>query len=161
MRRRIRRRRWRMRCDEFFVKTAQRLDGIELSLIRQINSLATPLSVNLGIGEPNLEPDETLVEMARRAATTDWRYSPNAGHLALRKELADDPNEVCVTAGTEEALYAIFQAYVDPGDEVLVPDPGFLAYATLARLCGAKPIAYPLEPPSWQLDAGEVTKRIT
>jgi len=76
------------------MRFASRLDGIELSLIRQINALATPLSVNLGIGEPNLEPDETLREMARRAATTDWHYSPNAGHLSLRKKLADDPNEV-------------------------------------------------------------------
>jgi len=143
------------------MRFASRLDGIEFSLIRQINALATPLSVNLGIGEPNLEPDETLCEMARRAATTDWHYSPNAGHLSLRKKLADDPNEVCVTAGTEEALYAIFQAFVDPGDEVLVPDPGFLSYATLARLCGAKAVPYALEPPSWQLDAAEVTKRIT
>lgn len=143
------------------MRSASRLDGIELSLIRQINALATPLSVNLGIGEPNLEADETLREMARRAATTEWRYSLNAGHLSLRKKLADDPNEVCVTAGTEEALYAIFQAYVDPGDEVLVPDPGFVSYATMARLCGATAVPYPLEPPSWQLDAGEVTKRIT
>jgi len=143
------------------LNSALRLQGIELSLIRQINALATPLSVNLGIGEPNLEPDDTLREMARRAATTDWHYSLNAGHITLRKKLASDPSEVCVTAGTEEALYAIFQAYVDPGDEVLVPDPGFLSYATMARLCGATAVPYPLEPPSWQLDANEVTKRIT
>src|ERR1041384_7029739 len=86
---------------------ASRLDGIELSLIRQINALATPLSVNLGIGEPNLEPDETFREMARRAATTSWRYSPNPGALSLRKKLGDafgvDPkSEICITAGTEE-----------------------------------------------------------
>ena len=39
------------------MKTAARLDGIELSLIRQINALATPYSLNLGIGEPNVAPD--------------------------------------------------------------------------------------------------------
>src|ERR1043166_6277182 len=99
--------------------------GIELSLIRQINALATPLSVNRGMGEPNLEPDETLREMARRAATTSWRYSPNAGALSLRKKLGEafgvDKSGICVTAGSEEGLYAIFQAFVDEGDEVLVP----------------------------------------
>ena len=130
--------------------------GIELSLIRQINALATPLSVNLGIGEPNLEPDETLREMARRAATTSWRYSPNPGAMSLRKKIGEvfevPASDVCVTAGTEEALYAIFQAYVGEGDEVLVPDPGFLSYATLARLAGATVRTYPLEPPSWTLD---------
>src|SRR6185369_2853669 len=140
---------------------AQRLANIELSLIRQINALATPLSTNLGIGEPNVEPDETLREFARRAAGTSWHYSANAGHMSLRKKLAADPNEVCVTAGTQEALYAIFQAYVDPGDEVLVPDPGFVAYATLAKICGAEAVPYPLEAPSWRLDARAVTQRVT
>ncbi|HEX9164049.1 MAG TPA: pyridoxal phosphate-dependent aminotransferase [Thermoanaerobaculia bacterium] len=140
---------------------AERLHGIELSLIRQINALATPLSVNLGIGEPNFEPDETLREMARRATAVPWRYSPNAGQLSLRKKIAErttyDPRtEVCVTAGTQEALYAIFQAYVNPGDEVLVPNPGFISYATIARICGATPVPYELDPPGWTLDAAKI-----
>ena len=143
------------------MRPAHRLDGIELSLIRQINALATPLSVNLGIGEPNIEPDQTLREMARRATAVPWRYSPNAGHLSLRKKIAagtsyDAKTEVCVTAGTEEALYAIFQAYVNPGDEVLIPDPGFISYATVARLCGATPVPYDLEPPGWTLDPSKL-----
>src|ERR1043166_10347072 len=136
-------------------KTAKRLEGIELSLIRQINAPPPPLPVNLGIGEPNLEPDETLREMAPRAATTSWRYSPNAGALSLRKRLGEhfgvDKSEVCITAGTEEGLYAIFQAYVGVGDEVLVPDPGFVSYATLAKLAGATVRTYALEPPAWTL----------
>src|ERR1700686_5711233 len=103
------------------MRTADRLAGIELSLIRKINALATPLSANLGIGEPNVEPDETLLEMARRAATASWKYTANAGNLSLRKRLAANPAEVCITAGTEEGLYALFQAYVNPGDRGLVP----------------------------------------
>lgn len=144
------------------------MGGVELSLIRQINALATPLSVNLGIGEPNLEPDDTLREMARRAATTSWRYSANAGVLSLRKRVGEalapalDPkSEICITAGTEEGLYAIFQAFVDAGDEVLVPDPGFLSYATLARLAGATVTTYALEPPAWRLDAAAVLAKVT
>src|SRR5256714_3847033 len=104
--------------------------------------------------------------MARRAATTSWRYSPNAGALSLRKHVGEafgvDPNsEVCITAGTEEGLYAIFQAFVGEGDEVLVPDPGFLSYPTLARLAGATVRTYALEPPSWKLDpdALHITKK--
>src|SRR5688500_15946457 len=109
------------------MKPAARLDGIELSLIRQINVLATPLSLNLGIGEPNVEPDERLREMARHAATASWHYTANAGTLALRKKLCEktpyDPrSEVCVTAGTQEGLFSVFTALVDPGDEVLVPN---------------------------------------
>jgi aspartate/methionine/tyrosine aminotransferase len=147
------------------VKSADRLANIELSLIRQINALATPYSVNLGIGEPNVVPDERLREMARRAATTPWQYSPNAGHLSLRKKLCDTPydpkSEVCVTAGTQEGLFAVFTAYVNPGDEVLVPDPGFLSYATLAKVCGATAVPYKLEPPDWAIDVDALEKNIT
>jgi aspartate/methionine/tyrosine aminotransferase len=145
---------------------AKRLQNIELSLIRQINALATPLSVNLGIGEPNVEPDETLRAFAMKAASTgSWHYTPNAGTLALRKLIAgerfDPRNEVCVTAGTEEALFSIVQAFVDPGDEVLVPNPGFLSYATLVRIAGATPITYDLEPPDWRIDFDALLRRIT
>jgi aspartate/methionine/tyrosine aminotransferase len=146
---------------------ARRLDGIELSLIRQINALAMSASVNLGIGEPNVEPDEALREMARRAAGTgSWHYSANAGNLSLRKKVCEgtdfDPkSDACITAGTEEGLYAIFQAFVDEGDEVLVPDPGFVSYPTLARLCGAKPVRYNIEPPEWRLDANAVLGKIS
>jgi len=148
------------------VAAAKRLADIELSLIRQINALATPLSVNLGIGEPNILPDERLHEMARRAATTSWHYSPNPGTLSLRRKLAqatrfDPKSEACVTAGTEEGLFSIFTAYVDPGDEVLVPNPGFVAYATLAKICGAKPVTYDLDPPAWELDVEAIRRKIT
>lgn len=147
-------------------RPADRLAGIELSLIRQINALATPLSVNLGIGEPNVAPDARLREMAQRAATVPWQYSPNAGHLSLRKKLAEgtpyDPkSEVCVTAGTQEGLFSIFTAFVNPGDEVLVPNPGFVSYATLARICGANVVTYDLDPPSWEIDVDALRSRIT
>ncbi|HEV7489125.1 MAG TPA: pyridoxal phosphate-dependent aminotransferase [Thermoanaerobaculia bacterium] len=145
---------------------AKRFADIEISLIRQINALATPLCVNLGIGEPNIEPDENLRKLAVDAAVNgSWHYTPNAGTLSLRKLIAGEsgfePNEVCVTAGTEEALFSIFQAYVDPGDEVLVPNPGFLAYATLARIAGATPVTYDLEPPEWRVDIDTLLKKIT
>ena len=148
------------------MKVADRLRDIELSLIRQINALATPYSVNLGIGEPNVEPDERLREMARRAATTSWHYSPNAGAMSLRKKLCEgtpyDPkSEVCVTAGTQEGLFAVFTAYVEPGDEVLVPNPGFLSYATLAKICGAEVVSYEFEPPEWRVDVETLAKKIT
>lgn len=148
------------------LRSASRLEGIELSLIRQINALATPFSVNLGIGEPNLTPDETLQEMARKAAVTPWQYSPNAGFLSLRKNIVEDTpfdpkSDVCVTAGTQEGLFALFQAYVQPGDEVLVPDPGFLSYATLGRICGASAVTYALEPPGWSIDVTSLERAVT
>src|SRR5581483_6505267 len=148
-------------------KSAKRLDGIGISLIRQINALATAESLNLGMGEPNIEPDETLRAMAVRAASTgSWHYSANAGNLSLRKKIAANKDfnpktEVCITAGTEEALYAIFQAYVNDGDEVLVPNPGFTSYPTLARICGGTPVTYDIAPPDWKLDAKSLLSKIT
>ena len=139
-------------------RIAQRFANIELSLIRQINALATSETINLGIGEPNLEPDEMLREMARRAATTPWQYSPNAGNLSLRKKLGE-PDEICVTAGTQEALFAIFQAFVNPGDEVLIPNPGFVVYETLAKICDATPVPYEFEPFVWKVGKLPVTPR--
>ena len=143
------------------MKPARRFQGIEISLIRQINALATSESVNLGIGEPNLEPDATLRDLARRASAGSWHYTPNAGLLSLRKKLAPNPEAVCVTAGTEEGLYSIFQAYVDEGDEVLVPDPGFVIYETLAKIAGAKTVKYPMEPPDWTVDIDALLEKIT
>lgn len=149
------------------MQPASRFHGIEISLIRQINALATPLTTNLGLGEPNLEPDGTFRELASRAATEgSWRYTANAGTLALRAHIAsgtsfDPKNEVCVTAGTQEALFAISQAYVESGDEVLVPEPGFVAYETLVRIAGGNPIPYPLHAPDWTIDLPELRKRVT
>jgi aminotransferase len=148
------------------VKPADRIADIELSLIRQINALATPLSINLGIGEPNVEPDARFRELAQRAATTSWHYSPNAGNLSLRKKLSEgtpyDPkSEICVTAGTQEGLFSVFTAFVNPGDEVLVPNPGFVSYATLARICGADVVTYDLDPPHWQIDVDALRQKVT
>ncbi|HYM59620.1 MAG TPA: pyridoxal phosphate-dependent aminotransferase [Thermoanaerobaculia bacterium] len=151
------------------VRTASRLDGIEISLIRQIDALATPLSINLGIGEPNIEADATFRAMAGEVATQgSWRYTPNAGRLSLRKKIAgaiapsfDPRTEVCITAGTQLALYAIFQAFVEAGDEVLVPNPGFPAYNSLTILAGATPVQYQIEAPAWRLDASSVIAKMT
>lgn len=146
-----------------------RLDSIEISLIRQINALATPLSINLGIGEPNVEPDERFREIAAEAArTASWHYSANAGTIGLRERIAaslesavDPKSEICVTAGTEEALYAIAQAFISPGDEVLVPDPGFLSYPTLVRLAGGTPVHYTLEAPAWRVDFSSLESKLS
>jgi len=146
-----------------------RVSSIEISLIRQINALATPLSVNLGLGEPNIEPDRELREMASAVAESgSWRYTANAGDMALRRSIAEsltkriDPqSELCVTAGTEEALFAIMQAYVGPGDEILVPDPGFVSYRTVAEMAGATVKSYSIDPEQWTLSVDALASQVT
>jgi aspartate aminotransferase len=149
-------------------RIARRFEGIELSLIRQIAALATSDTIDLGLGEPNLVPDATFLEMAKGAATASWRYSPNAGHLPVRAAVArsldprlDPQSRICITAGTEEGLYAVMQAWVDDGDEVLVPDPGFVAYPTLIRLAGGQPVSYPLDGDGWTIEPANLERAIT
>lgn len=151
-----------------WARLSSRLEGVEISIIRQVSALATPLTINLGLGESNVEPDETLRELAGRAATSGpWRYTPNAGSPSLRKVIGErlapqlDPaTEICVTAGTQEALYSILQTFVDAGDEVLMPQPGFL-YDVPIRLAGGTARYYPIDPDGWKVDLQDVIRRFT
>jgi aspartate/methionine/tyrosine aminotransferase len=68
------------------------------------------------------------------------------------------PDEVLITTGSQGALYALFQAWVNPGTKVLVPDPGFVAYPALAFIAGAEPVAYRLAPGRFRLDADALLK---
>lgn len=151
------------------MKPAARFASVDVSIIRQINALATTLTTNLGIGEPNLEPDPTFREMAREAATHgSWHYTANAGNITLRTQIAasldgtfDPRSEICVTAGTQEGLFAIAQAWIEAGDEVLTPDPGFLSYDVLVQLAGGSPVHYRLDPETWLPDPGAIASLTT
>jgi len=105
--------------------------------------------VSLGLGEPTWD----LPESGRRALALSagpCSYGPNAGLPELRRVIASFYGiaEECimVSSGSQGALFALFMAYLGAGDEVLVPDPGFLAYPTLARLAGGEAVPYPLAP---------------
>lgn len=131
------------------MKTASRLDGITLSPIRRMNLGAPADAVSLGLGEPTWPLPEAATK-ALGKARRDCSYGPNAGLPELREELArfygTTADQVMVAAGSQGALYALFQAWTGPGSQVLVPDPGFLAYPLLARLASATPVPYPLGP---------------
>lgn len=151
------------------ITPAARYHTIELSLIRQINQLLRPGTINLGLGEPNLEPDEALREMMERAAReASWCYSAIPGAIETREAIArfldadvDPETDLCVTAGSEEALYALMQAWIDRGDEVLIPDPGFVAYPALTTLAGGTVVTYPLVAEDWSIDLDALRSRIT
>jgi aspartate/methionine/tyrosine aminotransferase len=99
----------------------------------------------MGLGEPGWD----LPEPARRALELPagpCPYGPNAGLPELQEAVAEfhrvQPGQVMLGCGSEGVLYALFQAWLEPGDAALVPDPGFLAYPALARLAGAEPVPY-------------------
>jgi aspartate aminotransferase len=128
---------------------SQRLDNIQLSMIRQIMQKAEGC-LNLGIGEPDFFAPLSVRSEAKRVIDQEKiHYSPNAGLPALQQAVASyhgslSDYAVCVCNGSQEALFDIVFALVDPGDEVLVPNPGFLAYATIVKLAGGIPRPYPL-----------------
>lgn len=141
------------------MRPAARMEGLGLSVIRAMNDGAPAGCVSLGLGEPSWDlPREAREALAAWAAAEGpCPYGPNAGTPELRAALgnhlgASDP-EILVSAGSQGALFALVHAWAGPGDQVLLPDPGFLAYPTLARLAGAEPVPYPLAP-DFSLDPG-------
>lgn len=129
---------------------ARRLRGIQKSMIRQVFDRARPGSINLGLGEPDLPtPDVIRREAARVVVEEQNGYTTHAGLPLLRGRVAADyphldlsPEQVVVTAGSQEALYLALLTLVDEGDEVLIPDPGFVAYPTIVRMAGGVPKFY-------------------
>lgn len=126
------------------------MQGIEISMIRQIMSQARGC-INLGLGEPDFM-DPPLVRAQARRVLEEGRigYSPNAGLPELCNRIheyhgGNRDYSVCVTNGSQEALFDVILTLVGSGDEVLVPNPGFVSYPTVVRLAGATPIPYPLK----------------
>ncbi len=130
---------------------SERMQGIERTLIRQIHDRADPSCINLGLGELSFPTPEPILDCLRRKVK-NWKlsYTPNEGLLELRKLVADKSglpvawDQVCITAGAEEALFLALMVIVSPGDEVLIPDPGFPAYGSIVRIAGGVPTCYPL-----------------
>ncbi|HEV2704326.1 MAG TPA: aminotransferase class I/II-fold pyridoxal phosphate-dependent enzyme [Pyrinomonadaceae bacterium] len=147
-----------------------RLRGVEKSLIRQLFDRARPNSINLGLGEPDLPTPAVVRRAAARIALEEQNgYTTHAGLLPLRERIADayahtrgKPERVIVTAGSQEALYLALMTLVDEGDEVLLPDPGFVAYPTIVRMAGGRPVFYRLPAASdFSFDVAEFRRQLT
>ena len=128
-----------------------------VSRIREIMELAweDPEVIHLEVGEPDFPTPEHVVEAAYEAARTGHtRYAPNAGLPELREALADkvtrrnryeaNPDQVLVTQGGIQALYLVLLALLEPGDEVMLPDPAWPNFRMIAHLLGARVLPYPL-----------------
>lgn len=128
-----------------------------VSRIREVMELAwrDPEAVHLEVGEPDFPTPEHVVEAAHEAALAGLtRYAPNAGLPELREALAEKvarrngyearPEQVVVTQGGIQALYLVLRALLEPGDEVLLPDPAWPNYCMIAHLLGARVLPYPL-----------------
>lgn len=147
------------------------LYGIAPSIIRAINARKRPGDIDLGLGEPTLRPDPRPFE-----AATAWvrehgcPYTANAGDARLRAQIAayhafpdrGAAENVCVTIGSEEALYLAIKAVIDPArDEVLIVEPCYLAYPKLCALEGIRHRMVALDPADgFRPDAARVLKAL-
>ena len=127
---------------------ADRLKHIRKSATRVLFDSALPGSINLGLGEPDFPTPEIIRREAVRVIQEERiGYTTNAGILLLRQKIAEyhsdglssaySPESVCVTSGAEEALFAVMMSILGPGDEALLPDPGYVAYPAIAEIAGA------------------------
>jgi len=132
-----------------------RLEGIQLSGIRKMFELTTKDSINLGLGEPDFQPAEHVKQALTDAVNKGLnKYGPTGGIPELREVLAEGAkayrdditaNDIVVTTGSTQALEIIAQYLFELGDDVLLPDPGFVLNVPQAKIAGARPIMYPLK----------------
>jgi aspartate/methionine/tyrosine aminotransferase len=129
--------------------------------------------IHLEIGEPDFDTPEPIIragiEWLQKGAT---HYSPVPGVWDLRVRIAQhlssthrqniDPGNVIVTPGAKMMIYSTIQSIVDPGDEVIYPDPGYPAYEAAIRMAGATPVPVRLEESKqFRFDLNELARQIT
>lgn len=143
---------------------ANRIQGVEeyyfSAKLREVNRLLAegkPV-LNLGIGSPDLSPDRSVIEALKSTAENEQAhgYQGYQGIAALRAAMATyyeqafgvqlDPNaEILPLMGSKEGVLQVSMAFLNPGDQVLIPNPGYPTYAAVTQLLGATPIFYNLD----------------
>lgn len=141
----------------------QNLSALKRSQIRTFTNLAreTPGCVSLTIGEPDFDTPEVIKAAAITALQNNHtHYAPNQGLAVLRKRIADyetgrgnvtAPEQVLVTIGACQALFTALFGVLNPGDEVIVPTPGFGLYESIAAIAGAKTVALDVTKTNFQI----------
>jgi aspartate aminotransferase len=147
------------------VKLSKRIEAIEgsktarfIPLLEKLKREGRPV-ISLAIGEPMVDTPATVI-----AATIDalnrqeTRYGDMAGLRDLRAALADQfdgcgPDNIAVFNGSKQALYTIFQAICDPGDQVIIPVPCWVSFSEQVKLAGSDPVFVPTSDHQLNLDA--------
>jgi aminotransferase len=154
---------------------SQRVQTVPPSGIRRFFDIAATMKdvISLGIGEPDFITPQRIsragMESIERGET---HYTSNSGTIELRRALADhlakryqvsyDPEtELLVTVGVSEALHCAMLATIDPGDEVIVPEPSFVAYKPSVIFAGGSPVVVETHVENdFQVTAGEIERAI-
>jgi LL-diaminopimelate aminotransferase len=145
------------------VRVAKRIESLPPYLFAELDRrLAAKRAqgvdvISLGVGDPDMPTPEHVIEALRDAAAdpTTHRYPSYWGSLEFRTAVAawyrrrfgvelDPETEVMALIGSKEGIGHIAFAYLDPGDEALIPDPGYPVYGVSTRLAGGVPVSLPM-----------------
>lgn len=148
------------------MRFSKKIVNVHMSGIRKMFDLATKDSINLGLGEPDFQPPAHVIQALTDAMKAGHnKYGPTNGIPPLRKAIADDLNRglstkgkaagfegekavtgdnIIVTSSGTEAFMTTIRTLFQKGDEVLVPNPGFVLYGPQTTLVDAKPVDYSL-----------------
>lgn len=161
------------------IKPASRLDAVQeyyfsrkLKEVARLNAEGQDI-ISLAIGSPDQPPSPQTIDKLCEVAhdPSAHGYQPTMGTMELRKAMADfyhrwygveidAASEVQPLIGSKEGILHITLAFVNPGDEVLVPNPGYPTYTSLSKILGAKVVNYNLdEDKGWQPDFEELEHR--
>ncbi|HEX3264380.1 MAG TPA: pyridoxal phosphate-dependent aminotransferase [Candidatus Limnocylindrales bacterium] len=161
------------------MKTAARMDSIGTETAFEVSARARALEkagksiVYLQIGEPDFDTPANVREAAKQALDDGLtHYPPYAGLPELRAAIAEDmtarrgftakPENVFVTVGGKGVMVYAIMALVDPGDEVIVPDPGYPIYESITRFVGGTPVSIPIRQSNdFRLDVDELASLIS
>lgn len=157
----------------FTPKQGKMLDKILPSGIRKMFQRAAGLEgvISLGIGAPDIQPPDALLNTVReQLGKRSHAYVLNDGIPILHEKIKDqyrteygismDSNSVIVGAGGTQLMYGAFFAYTNPGDEVIVPDPGFVYYPTIPLMAGCDVKAIPLDD-EFQFSPDLIAEKVT
>ncbi|MDD2695571.1 MAG: aminotransferase class I/II-fold pyridoxal phosphate-dependent enzyme [Anaerolineales bacterium] len=155
---------------------AQRVVDLKPSGIRKFFDIVATMQdvISLGIGEPDFTTPDVILEAGVRSLRSGaTHYTSNSGTSELREALAhhlnalygvsyDPASEIIITVGVSEALYLSMIALLNPGEEVIVPTPCFVAYQAEVTLAGGVPVEIPTRvEDSFQPNPGDVEAAIT
>ena len=155
---------------------SQKVAAIPPSGIRRFFDIAATMDdvISLGIGEPDFVTPEPIIQAgARSLAAGETHYTSNSGILELRQAISgyleaqhaveyNPETEVIVTVGVSEALYLAMTAILDPGDEVIVPQPCFVSYEAEVSFAGGVPVVVDTRAKDdWQLTVEQLEATIT
>jgi aspartate/methionine/tyrosine aminotransferase len=160
-------------------RIAQRMHGLGTETAFEILARAKALEakgreiVHLEIGEPDFDTPRNIVEAGVSALRGGWtHYGPSAGQTGAREAIAEwfsrdrgvkvGPRNVVITPGAKPILFYAVLALVNPGDEVIYPNPGFPIYESVISFFGAKPVPLPLrEQRAFTFDVADLEARVT